>query len=294
MLPTPTPHPYSIPFPAHNLSITESFVARLFDEAGIPAFIWAEPAISILGYPAESIFSGWIIPDPHLPHATTLLLQSHFPLCGDIRGCKTHKATSWCPVPDAHFHAAGAGRVNILNLYAKSRLFGSFPDPPLGRPHPRDEYYMVTSDSRIPTAEEFFRGWTVSSRGRQSERLYPVKMLRGGRYVEGVVRLRLRLRGRRVQGGEGEEEEGLVMGEFERWGRELDWLGRMCVDERNGGLGFEDIEEPFRGFVRGRVELGVEEGEGVVGERDELGLEVLRERLMWRDRVLEALGRGVS
>ncbi|KAI9044809.1 uncharacterized protein KD926_010981 [Aspergillus affinis] len=71
-----------------GMSELEAYVARLLDEAGVPNFIWAEPALSIMGVDTLPFFSGRVVPDECIGKAAQALDAAKFPPCKQGRnGC---------------------------------------------------------------------------------------------------------------------------------------------------------------------------------------------------------------
>jgi hypothetical protein len=139
-----------------------------------------------------------------------------------------------------------------LFLYRKSRLFWSFPDPPVGAPPQNDPYYILTSDKRI--AEQDL------AEGRTSDKDYPVKMPLPARYLEAMMLLQLRdLGGERV---------------CDHWGLEVRYL-MLLINEGSPNISVNDLKEPFREWVRRRADEESARKKGdLMGNRHELELYV--------------------
>lgn len=111
-------------------------------------------------------------------------------------------------------------------LYRKSRLFWTFPDPPVGRPPPNDPFYRLTSDARVQNVH-------ITTRGPSPADYYPVKMPNLTQYTEAVFLLKIRdIAGQRT----------LV-----RWGVELNHLVG-ALNDRNANMEFDDLSEPCREY----------------------------------------------
>ncbi|PWY79114.1 hypothetical protein BO70DRAFT_362893 [Aspergillus heteromorphus CBS 117.55] len=116
-------------------------------------------------------------------------------------------------------------------LYRKSRLFWTFPRPPVGLPRTTDTYYTLTSEA-LPDSNP---GLSYA-RGPQSPKDYPVKMLHPARYLEGLLLMRARD----------------IVGQHTDlwWKRHLqEWMD-VLEDANNPNLEFDRISDgPFRQFV---------------------------------------------
>lgn len=139
-------------------------------------------------------------------------------------------------------------------LYRKSRLFWTFPDPPIGRPATDDRYYMLTSDPRIQIND--------LARGRQSDLLYPVKMPVPARYLEAMYLLKLR------------DCEGSIL--YSHWCIEVDYM-MDWVMPREVNLLLEDIDEPFREWTRLSIDKKYQEQQGGYSVIHKFGLQLYAE-----------------
>ncbi|PLB53886.1 hypothetical protein P170DRAFT_420683 [Aspergillus steynii IBT 23096] len=225
-------------FPAYPGPKLEAYVSRLLDEAGVPSFLWGESVLAILRVPTADFFSGWVVPDDCIEKASRALDEAKFPPCTLGERCSLFWHHRTHPIPDHHYHTdleysetpphMSCG----VFLYKKSRLFWSFPDPPIGRPSPNDPYYVLTSDTRL-------REGGLTTRGRSQPGDYPVKMPIPARYLEAMILLELR------------DLVGKVTSAH--WKVEINYLADFVLrKENNPALSFEDIAEPFREFVRQR------------------------------------------
>ncbi|KAL4794486.1 hypothetical protein BDV19DRAFT_390091 [Aspergillus venezuelensis] len=113
-------------------------------------------------------------------------------------------------------------------LYRKSRLFWTFPVPPIGRPKQDDPYYMLTSDKRITTMEY--------SRCRASDKDYPVKIPIPARYMEAMKLLELR---------DLDAQDTIL-----HWDLEIDYLAEQIFNSKNPNLKIKDLAELFREWAK--------------------------------------------
>ncbi|PLB53542.1 hypothetical protein P170DRAFT_463197 [Aspergillus steynii IBT 23096] len=239
-----------VKFPTDDCPELESYVARLLDEAGVPNFIWGEAIISILGVPTQITSSSWAIPDSLIDTAAKVLDDAKFPPCTQGREhCRVFNSMSTHPYPDYHWHTDHRYPTEPptfttgVFLYRKSRLFWTFPEPPIGRPPPGDRFYMLTSDPRI-------RRLNPISRGPQSAdpAVYPVKMPTPARYTEAMLLLTLRdLVGTHAL-MHWEIESGYMLG----WDDQKDGDRNLDVDE---------LDEPFREWAK--IMLDAQYGERI-------------------------------
>ncbi|KAJ0425665.1 hypothetical protein BJY00DRAFT_308395 [Aspergillus carlsbadensis] len=228
--------PSAIPgltFPQEPRPKMESIVAELLDKAGVPNFIWGEPVLSVLGVPTSVFFTAFVIPDLHIEKAAQALTNAKFPLCTQGHdACTVFWDGRAHPYPDYHWHTdlrymkCAPAMAYGTFLYRKSRLFWSFPDPPIGAPPQNDPYYILTSDKHI--AEQDL------PRGRASDKDYPVKMPLPARYTESMMLLELR------------DLDG--QGRCDHWAIEINNLMELIKASPN--LCINDLREPFREWAR--------------------------------------------
>ncbi|PWY69076.1 hypothetical protein BO70DRAFT_432577 [Aspergillus heteromorphus CBS 117.55] len=127
----------------HPISWLESHVAGILDKAGVPSFIWGDRAMDIYDLQDSVQSLRWVIPDAYINQAGEALVSAGFVLQQD---------SDLAPAPDYQFEIPAEidlPRRLPVALDRKSRLFWTFPDPPVGPPEPYDDFYTVTSDVRF-------------------------------------------------------------------------------------------------------------------------------------------------
>lgn len=136
-------------------------IGQTLDQAKIPhlLFGWTAlaPVIVDLGLPVID----FLVPDKRVAAAVNALEKVGHkactdPKCPDLsedRGPASGDALSrYHPVPDAHFHLAGAsGTLILLSLFKKDDLLPHLPDLKLGLPSKKEyEYLTLSMDPRLP------------------------------------------------------------------------------------------------------------------------------------------------
>ncbi|PYI28139.1 hypothetical protein BP00DRAFT_497590 [Aspergillus indologenus CBS 114.80] len=253
--------------------IVDSHVARILDLSKIPNFMCGYDALSIYGAPLhEATERDWVVPDEHIIEAIEAFTQAGFLQCPhrseyarlDKLGLLDNfddpdpdplEKLDPCPwkgdfnLPDYHFHlkfdsssqnprAIDYTPTRPIHLYRMSRLFPTFPIPPIGAPPRDDPYYRLTSDDRIRL---FSHDGGDLPRGRQSdhEAFHPVKIPHLARWVEAhQLRILSNLPGAALTGGG-------AMGV--RWDRPP-WLHRymMLLVRYRMNVDITELSEPWR------------------------------------------------
>ncbi|PLB55317.1 hypothetical protein P170DRAFT_505921 [Aspergillus steynii IBT 23096] len=159
-----------------------SQIAQLLDGARIPYVLWGESMMRALGTPAMPFSIDFVIGDGWHEKAHKVLRTAGFSHCAHGPSCVLKRPSERKPYPAAHLHLDAH---RPLRLYAQTELLWEFPNLPLKRPAADDQYFMVTTDLRLPEQKE----GCPPEYGRYDTSLYPVKVPHPTKLVEALILL---------------------------------------------------------------------------------------------------------
>ncbi|KAL3250937.1 hypothetical protein ABHI18_010938 [Aspergillus niger] len=171
------PNP-EIRFPLEGNTRIEGEVSSVLDKANIPNFIWGQGVHLMMGIKDKWDTPGWVVPD------NLVQLAAHVLSCSFHTGkpySEREPGERKTPTPGEYCFEYGVFKVQEIHLHKKSSRCPSFPDPPLGKPGKNDQYYLLTSDRRLPVEH------VLKVRDMPPENSWPVKMPVPARYVESLV-----------------------------------------------------------------------------------------------------------
>lgn len=167
-----------IKYPLEGNTRIEIEVSKVLDEAKIPNFIWGQGVHLMMGIKDKWDTPGWVVRDKDIQLAAHVLSCTFH--TGKPYSARTPEERK-TPTPGEYCFEYGVFGVQEIHLHKKSSRCPSFPDPPLDNPGKNDQYYMLTSDRRLPVSR------IVKVRDMPQENWYSVKMPVPARYVENLV-----------------------------------------------------------------------------------------------------------
>ncbi|KAK1139916.1 hypothetical protein N8T08_011077 [Aspergillus melleus] len=169
--------PYELPSQRLGPQLA-SEIARLFDDAQIPSFVWDWIEKSPLTETRNHLEFEFVIPDHLLIEAQKALSAVGFKSCAAESACHMFEEFPFKPLPTIHFHHIS--RVDeAISLRKQTALAARLHLTLSSPPAPNDPNFMLSNDSRL--------GGSPAAFAPLPDELYPFRLLAPVRFAEALV-----------------------------------------------------------------------------------------------------------
>ncbi|KAH8433455.1 uncharacterized protein LDX57_011089 [Aspergillus melleus] len=155
-----------------------SEIARLFDDAQIPSFVWDWIEKSPLTETRNHLEFEFVNPDHLIIEAQKALSTVGFKSCAAESACHMFEEFPFKPLPTIHFHHIS--RVDeVISLRKQTALAARLHLPPNTSPAPNDPDFMLSNDPRL--------GGSPAAFAPLPDELYPFRLLAPVRFAEALI-----------------------------------------------------------------------------------------------------------